>query len=151
MRNRSKYLLLITILLAIYYLVGGIYLNHLGYFSQEAMFYIEKARIVLHGSGNRLKVMGLTAPIIPFYSSFIFSGISSSLAPVIASSISTAVLFFMIGNALMRRAKDLFYLLVLIIIFTLHPGILYAAWSGKSIALVLTFFFMFFFNLLKFY
>src|ERR1700744_4824071 len=102
MRNRSKYLLLITILLAIYYLVSGIYLNHLGYFSQEAMFYIEKAHIVIDGVGNRLKVMGLTAPIIPFYTSFIFSAISQSLAPIIASSVCTAILFYMMANALMN-------------------------------------------------
>ncbi|ASU35981.1 hypothetical protein [Mucilaginibacter xinganensis] len=151
MRNQSKYLLLITILLAVYYLVLGIYLNGLGYFSQEAMFYVEKTMIVLHGSGNRLKVMGLTAPMLPFYMSFIFSSISTILAPVIASALCTAILFFLIGRAVLNRAKDDVYLFVLLIIFILHPGILYAACSGKSIALVLVFFFMFFFNLLKFY
>jgi hypothetical protein len=151
MRNQSKYLLLITILLAIYYLVLGIYLNRLGYFSHEAMFYIEKTKIVLDGAGNRLKVMGLTAPMLPFYASFIFSAISATLAPIIASALCTAILFFMISSALLKRAKDDFYLLVLLVVFIFHPGILYAACSGKSIALVLVFFFMFFFNLFKFY
>ncbi|HVW98643.1 MAG TPA: hypothetical protein VHA56_21930 [Mucilaginibacter sp.] len=151
MRNQSRYLLLITILLAVYYLVLGIYLHQLGYVSQEAMFYIEKTKIVIDGVGNRLKVMGLTAPILPFYASFLFSAISASLAPVIASSLTMAVLFFLIGSALLKRAKDDFYLIILLLIFALHPGILYAACSGKSIALVLVFFFMFFFNLLKFY
>jgi hypothetical protein len=47
--------------------------------------------------------------------------------------------------------KDLFYLLVLLIVFIFHPGVLYAACSGKSIAMVLIFFFLFFINLLKFY
>ncbi|MDB4920782.1 hypothetical protein [Mucilaginibacter sp.] len=151
MKKQSKYLLLITILLAIYYLVLGIYLNRLGYFSQEAMFYIEKTKIVLDGAGNRLKVMGLTAPMLPFYASFIFSAISATLAPVIASALCTAILFFMIGSALLKRAKDDFYLFIILIVFIFHPGILYAACSGKSIALVLVFFFMFFFNLFKFY
>src|ERR1700751_689104 len=119
MRNQSKYLLLITILLAIYYLVCGIYLNHLGYFSQEAMFYIEKAKIVVDGVGNRLKVMGLTAPIIRFYTSFLFSfsSLTAAIAPIIASSICMAILFFMIGGALLKRANDDFYLLVLLVIF----------------------------------
>jgi len=151
MRNQSKYLLLITILLAIYYIAGGIYLNRLGYFSQEALFYIEKSKLVLGGLGDRLKVMGLTAPILPFYTSFIFSPINSVLAPVIASSICTAILFYMMASALIKRVKDLFYLLVLLIVFIFHPGILYAACSGKSIAMVLIFFFLFFINLLKFY
>jgi len=149
--NSSKYLLLITILLAIYYLICGIYLNKLGYLSQEGLFYIEKTKIVLDGLGSRLKVMGLTAPILPFYASFIFSAISDNLAPVIASAICTALLFYMMASALLKRVKDDFYLLILMAIFLFHPGILYTACSGKSIALVLIFFFMFFFNLLKFY
>jgi hypothetical protein len=151
MRNQSKYLLLISILLAIYYLVCGIYLNKLGYLSQEGLFYIEKTKIVLDGLGNRLKVMGLTSPILPFYTSFIFSSISSALAPVIASALCTAILFYVMASALMKRANDDFYLFILLIFFVFHPGILYAACSGKSVAMVLLFFFLFFFNLLKFY
>ncbi|MDB5140159.1 MAG: hypothetical protein JWR12_2075 [Mucilaginibacter sp.] len=149
--NQTKYLLLITFLLVAYYLVCGIYLSRLGYFSQEGLFYIEKTKIVLDGLGNRLKVMGLTAPILPFYMSFIFSAISDTLAPLIASAVSTAILFYIMARTLSSRFKDPFYLLILLIVFSLHPGILYAACSGKSIGLVLIFFFMFFFNLLKFY
>jgi hypothetical protein len=151
MRNQSKYLLLISILLAVYYVMCGLYLNRLGYFSQEALFYIEKTRIILAGIGNRLKVMGLTSPILPFYSSFIFSAINPLIAPIIASSICTAILFFMMASALIRRANDIFYIFILLVVFLFHPGILYAATSGKSISLVLIFFFLFFFNLLKFY
>ncbi len=33
--SRSQTLLIITLLIAIYYLVCGIYLNNLGYFNQE--------------------------------------------------------------------------------------------------------------------
>ncbi|MFI5139498.1 MAG: hypothetical protein ACHQIM_16880 [Sphingobacteriales bacterium] len=152
MRNQSKYLFLITILLAVYYVVTGIYLSKLGYFSQEGLFYIEKTKIILDGLGNRLKVMGLTSPILPFYTSFIFSSINGGIiAPVIASSICTALLFYMMASALIKRVVDIYYIFILLIIFIFHPGILYAACSGKSIAMVLIFFFMFFFNLLKFY
>ncbi len=151
MRDQSKYLLLISILLAVYYLLGGIYLNRLGYLSQEALFYIEKSKIVTYGLGNRLKVMGLTAPMLPFYASFIFSAINSILAPVIASAVCTAILFHIIAVSLLKRINDVFYLMILLIIFLFHPGIIYAACSGKSISLVLIFFFLFFFNLLKFY
>lgn len=151
MRNQSRYLLLITVLLAVYYVVCGIYLNQLGYYSQEGLFYIEKTKIILDGLGNRLKVMGLTSPLLPFYMSFIFSVKNNILAPVIASSLCTALLFYLMARSLIKRVSDIFYLLVLLIIFLFHPGILYAATSGKSIAMVLIFFFLFFFNLLKFY
>jgi hypothetical protein len=151
MRNPSRYLLLVAALLAVYYVLCGFYLNHLGYYSQEALFYMEKSKIILDGMGDKLKVMGLTAPILPFYSSFIFSYISFVPPPVIASAICMAILFYLIASALIKRADDIFYIFILLILFLLHPGILYAATSGKSISLVLVFFFLFFFNLLKFY
>jgi hypothetical protein len=152
MKNQSRYLLLIAALLAVYYLLCGFYLNHLGYVSQESLFYIEKTKIILDGVGDRLKVMGLTAPILPFYSSFIFTAVGGSIpAPVIASALWVAVLFYLMASTLIKRTNDLFYIFILLIFFVFHPGILYAATSGKSIAMVLVFFFLFFFNLLKFY
>lgn len=151
MKNLSKYLVFIAVLLAVYYVLCGIFLNQLGYYSQEGLFYVEKSRIILDGIGNRLKVMGLTAPILPFYSAFIFSAINTIFAPVIASSLITAVLFYIMASTLIKRVNDLFYVFILLLIFVLHPGILYAATSGKSIAIVLTAFFLFFLNLLKFY
>ncbi|TWJ04294.1 hypothetical protein JN11_00002 [Mucilaginibacter frigoritolerans] len=149
--NPTKYLLPLTILLGVYYLLMGIYLNRLGYFSQEGLFYIEKTKIVLEGFGNRLKVMGLTAPILPFYLSFIFSAINAQIAPVIASALCTAILFYILASTVLTTLEDTFYLFILLLIFTLHPGILYAACSGKSVAMVLVFFLLFFFNLLQFY
>ena len=151
MRNQSRYLLLVALLLAVYYVLCGFYLNHLGYYSQEALFYMEKSKIILNGSGDRLRVMGLTSPILPFYSSFIFSYINFIPPPVIASSICMSILFYLMASTLIKRTNDLFYVFILLVTFLLHPGILYAATSGKSIALVLVFFFLFFFNLLKFY
>jgi hypothetical protein len=149
--NPTKYLLPLTVLLGVYYLIMGIYLNRLGYFSQEGLFYIEKTKIVLEGSGNRLKVMGLTAPILPFYLSFIFSAINAQLAPVIASALCTAILFYILASMILNTIEDTFYLFLLLLIFALHPGILYAACSGKSVAMVLIFFLLFFSNLLQFY
>jgi hypothetical protein len=151
MRKKSTYLILITIVLAAYYLVCGIYLNKLGYFNTETLFYIEKAKIVFEGLGNRLKVMGLTAPILPFYGTFIFTSIDYILAPVIASAIGTALLFYLIAATLLKNVKGDYYLFVLIILFFMHPGILYTACSGKGIYLVLIFFYLFFLNILKFY
>jgi len=152
MMNKSKYLLLIAILLAVYYTVCGIYLNNVGYFSQEGLFYLEKSKLLLEGSGYKLNLMGLTAPILPFFTSFFFSLFNTGLfAPLLASAFFTALLFFIMANTLIKRANDFFYIFILLIIFLLHPGMLYAASSGKSISISLIFFFLFFFNLFKFY
>ncbi|MFD0794632.1 hypothetical protein ACFQZX_13480 [Mucilaginibacter litoreus] len=145
------FLIIVTIILAAYYLVCGVYLNHLNYYNHESLFYIEKARIVFEGVGNRLKTMGLTAPLIPFYATFIFTPVSYTLAPVLASAIGTAVLFYIIASTVARRLHDEGYILLLLLLFFAHPGLIYSAASGKNIYLILIFFFLFFLNLFKFY
>jgi len=151
-RSKSVYILIITGVLAVYYLFCGIYLNKLGYTNPESLFYIEKARVIFDGLGNRIKVMGLTAPILPFYGTFIFFiTCPIRLAPVIASSLGMAALFLLMARALLRRFNGDFYLFILVVVFLFHPGILYAACSGKGTYLVLISFFLFFLNILKFY
>src|SRR5882757_9008535 len=149
--RRHLYLILITVFIAVYYLLLGIYLNKLGYYNQESLFFIEKSKVLLEGLGNRLKVMGLTTPILPFYGAFIFAKINSLLAPVIASAIGTALLFYIMAITLKKRTNDDFYLLLIIALFLFHPGLLYTACSGKSIYMVLIFFYLFFYHIIRFY
>jgi hypothetical protein len=149
--NQNKYLVIISAMLAVYYVVLGFYMHRLGYVSNEALFYTEKTKIVLGGMGDRLKVMGLTAPLLPFSMSFIFWPVGHLMAPLIASAVCTAALFYFIGSTLIERFKNAYYLFILLDLFLFHPGLLYAGCSGKSIALVLVFFLLFFFNLIKFY
>jgi len=152
MRNTRKlYLILITVFIAVYYLFLGIYLNRLGYYNHESLFFIEKSKILFEGFGNRLKVMGLTSPILPFYATVFFSWIDQQLAPVIASALGTALLFYVMCTTLIKRTNDDFYLLLLIVLFLFHPGLLYSASSGKSIYMVLLFFYLFFFHIIRFY
>lgn len=147
---KSTYLFIFTLVLAAWYLVIGIYLNHLGYYNQESLFYVEKTKIVFEGLGNRLKVMGLTAPLLPFYSSLIFSSINSYLAPVIASALGTAGFFYLISRSFVIRVKDDFYLIMVALLFLLHPGIIYMACSGKAIYLVVIFVYLFSLTCLSF-
>src|SRR5476651_1536694 len=149
--SKSIYLLILTIVLAIYYVCLALYLNHLGYFNKESLFYIEKAKIVFDGVGDRIKVMGLTSPILPFYSTFLFTAINYAIAPILASAIGTALLFNIMANTLIKRMNDEFYIVLLLLVFILHPGMLYVACSGKSMYLQLIFFFLFYLNIFKFY
>jgi len=152
MKNRRRlYLILITVFIAVYYLFLGIYLNRLGYYNHESLFFIEKSKILFEGLGNRLKVMGLTTPILPFYGTVFFSWINPQLAPVIASALGTALLFYVMCSTLIKRTNDDFYLLLLLALFLFHPGLLYSACSGKSIYMVLLFFYLFFFHIIRFY
>src|ERR1700744_3790384 len=111
MRSRNIFYIIITVILAAYYLFCAVYLNRLGYTNAESLFYIEKAKIIFEGLGNRIKVMGLTTPILPFYGTFVFSSIDNGLvAPVIASAIGTAFLFYVMARALLQRTTSDFYL-----------------------------------------
>jgi hypothetical protein len=115
------------------------------------LFYVEKAKIVFDGIGNRLKVIGLTAPIFPFYATFIFTAINYNIAPILASAVGTAVLFNVMATTLLKRTDDEFYVGLLLMVFLLHPGMLYVACSGKSMYLQLILFFLFYLNIFKFY
>jgi hypothetical protein len=149
--SKTFYLVLVTLILAVYYIFVGLYLNKLGYSNHESLFYIEKGKIISHGLGNKLRVMGLTSPLLPFYGSYLFSFINPILAPVLASALGTALLFYIMATSMVKRNKDNFYLFILVVLFALHPGLIYTACSGKSIYMVLIFFFLFFLNMLRFY
>jgi len=149
--SRATFLLILTLVLTAYYLFCAIYLNHLGYFNKESLFYVEKAKIVFGGIGERLKVIGLTAPIFPFYATFIFTAFSDDMAPILASAVGMAIFFNIMANTVIKRTNDDFYVIMLLALFMLHPGMLYAACSGKSIYIILIFFFLFFINIFKFY
>ena len=151
MHRRTLYLIILSLLLAAYYLFMGVYLHNLDYHNLESLFYSEKNKILFEGVGNRLKTMGLTAPILPFYGTFMFSSVSHLLAPVLASAIGTAILFYIMATTLTKRSHDDFYLAILLVLFVFHPGLLYTACSGKSIYLVLIFFFLFFYHILRYY
>lgn len=126
-------------------------MNSLGYNNQESLFYVEKMRIIFEGMGYKLKVIGLTSPILPFFATLPFSVIDPVLAPVIASALGTAALFYLMATTLIKKSEDDFYLFLLLVTFLLHPSLIYVATSGKAIYMVLIFFYMFFLNIFKFY
>lgn len=152
-KRRLLYLVLISILLGVYYLIVGINMFHAGYHNHESLFYVEKARIIFEGAGDRLKVIGLTSPIFPFYGMlpFVSLPVNATLAPIIASAIGTAILFLVIGICVIKTTNENFFILILLILFVFHPGIIYTACSGKGIYLSLIFFFLFFYNIFRFY
>ncbi|MCJ8211585.1 hypothetical protein MUY27_17840 [Mucilaginibacter sp. RS28] len=150
-QSKTIFLVCLALLLAVYYLFIGLHLAKLGYFNKEELFFIEKAKIVFEGQGNRLKVMGLTSPLLPFYGNFIFTLIGYSVAPIMASAIGTAGLFYIICRTIVKHTQDEFYVLAVLAIFLFHPGMLAAGCSGKSTYMVLIFFYLFFLNIFKFY
>src|SRR6201996_6568183 len=120
--TKTSYLLIITAFLAAYYIACGIYMNGLGYYNAETLFFVEKSRVVFEGLGNKLKIIGLTSPLLPFYGTFMFTLASSILAPIFASAVGTAVLFYLLASVLVRYHDDVVYLAVVLVIFMFHPA-----------------------------
>ena len=147
------YSILISIVLAAYYLILGVYVHKNGYFNHEQLFDIEKGRIIFEGIGDRLKIIGLTSPLIPFYGMLPFIGFHGILllAPTIASAMGTAVLFLIMSIGIGKRTDNQFLIIILLLVFLFHPGIIYMACSGKGIYAALIFFFLFFYNIFRFY
>jgi hypothetical protein len=88
---------------------------------------------------------------MPFYAMMPFTSINYLLSPIFASAIGTAALFFVIGLCVIKTTPDNFFTFVLLLIFLFHPGILYTACSGKGVYISLIFFFLFFYNIFRFY
>jgi hypothetical protein len=149
--NKLLYLTFITLMLILYYLVVGITVHFAGYYNHESLFYIEKSRIIFDGIGNRLQAIGLTSPIIPFYCIFPFISLNYMLAPIMASSMGMGLLFLMICSTINKQTNSNFLIAVILAFFLFHPGFIFAACSGKSIYLILVFFFAFFYNIIRFY
>ncbi|MFD2144856.1 hypothetical protein [Mucilaginibacter antarcticus] len=106
--SRSQSLAIVTAVVAIYYLIFGVYMHSLGYFNQETLFYVEKVRIIFEGAGYKLKVIGLTSPPLPFFATFPFTTISPLMAPVIASALGTAALFYLMASTLVKKRRMIF-------------------------------------------
>jgi len=151
MRRRVLYLFFSSITLAVFYLILGINLQHLGYYNHESLFYIEKARIIFEGTGLRLKTIGLTSPMIPFYGVLPFAQLNYLTAPLVASALGTAALFFIISLGVIKTTRDNFLILILLLLFIFHPGFIYMGCSGKGIYATMIFFFLFFYNIFRFY
>jgi hypothetical protein len=122
-----------------------------GYHNHESLFYIEKARIIFEGNGDRLKVIGLTSPIFPFYGMLSFVALNYTYAPIFASALGTAILFLVIAITVIKTTNENFFILMLLILFVFHPGIIYMACCGKGMYLSLIFFYLFFYNIFRFY
>ncbi|CCH54140.1 hypothetical protein BN8_03284 [Fibrisoma limi BUZ 3] len=150
--NRARlWIFLSAVLLAAYYLLIGLNGQRLGFHTQEALFLTEKAMIVWQGIGDKLPVIGLTFPVFPFFFSLAFSSVFPLLGPVIASALGMAVLFYLVLDD--QRELDVPWLIRLgtALTFFLHPGLLYAAASGRSVYAVLLFGYLFFRSLLAYF
>jgi hypothetical protein len=130
--SRSLYLIFLTVILIIYYLVAAVYLNNLGYYNHESLFYIEKTLIVFDGVGAALKGNGAHLAHDPLHGYLLFH--LHQLYACTRAGIGHwhGMLFYVIAGTLIKRRDDDFFMYLLLAIFLFHPGILYTACIGQK-------------------
>jgi len=149
----KKYIaIFIALFLMVYYILVSWVLHRTGYEHSEAMFIAEKIKLLFETDDNTLLTLGTTFPSLIFLSSIVFTPFGYPFAPILASMTFTVLLFFLLltdysKSKLPRRV----FLPMLILVFVFHPGILYAATSGRGVASILLFFYLVFRSLFRYY
>ncbi|MEN9918077.1 MAG: hypothetical protein RL662_513 [Bacteroidota bacterium] len=124
--------LLITMLLACYYIYLAINLQTEGWYTPESLFFSEKASLLFSGENNTLKISLFTYPLIGFLVSLPFSLLDTLSGPVIASSLGMAGICFYLLRAFRQQNMGYFLQVATLMLFVLHPSIVYAAISGSG-------------------
>jgi len=132
-----------SILLFAYYLFIAYNVFKNGVFSNEGLFYVEKAVLMSNKDLDKLKLVGLVFPQIPFICTWLFSIFSVVFAPFITSAMGTAILFYIIVSSIKEHPFRNWLFMGILLTFAFHPGFLFVAVSGKSIYMMLIFFYLF--------
>ena len=136
----------------VYYILLAWVIHRTGYEHSEALFHAEKIKLLFEADENTLLTIGTTFPSVVFLSSVIFTPFGYPFAPVLASITFTSLLFFVLVNdfsksSLPRRV----FIPMLLLLFVFHPGLIYAAASGRGVAAIMLFFYLVFRSLFRYY
>lgn len=143
----------LAIVLLVFYLVLSWVLHRTGYEHPESVFIAEKIKILFDSNENNLVTLGTTFPTIVFLASVIFTPFGYLFAPILASIAFTVMLFYTLLKDFKETSKlpDFVYIPLVSLLFFLHPGLIYAAISGRGVAAILIFFYYLFRSLFRYY
>jgi len=147
----NKSLILISFLLYGYYIYIAYMLYAGGVHSNEALFFTEKSALLHEGDVDEIKLAGLTFPQLPFMLSWVFSFLDIRFSPIIASTLGTAVLFYIITFSIRAHEYRNWLTLGIFITFMFHPAFIFFAVSGKSSYMVLIFFYLFVMSIFRYF
>lgn len=124
-----------------------------GFEHSEALFYSEKVRLLFETRENTLIILGTTFPAVAFLLSLIFSPLGYLYAPIAASICMGVLLFFVVCRDFNKHSKvpTSIWLPLVLGTFLLHPGLIFSATSGRSVAVSLLCFYMVFRSIFRYY
>jgi len=132
-----------AVLLFAYYLFMAFHIFKGGTFSNEGLFYAEKAALLADQDLDKLKLVGLVFPQLPFICTWFFSIFNQLFAPFAASAAGGAILFYIVVSSIGNHPSRNWLFVGILLTFVFHPGFLFIAVSGKSIYMMLIFFYLF--------
>ncbi len=143
----------LALALLMYYLIMSWIVHRTGYEHSENLFIAEKLKVLFESDENNLLTLGTTFPSLVFLSSLIFTPFGYLFAPILASIAITTALFYILINDFKNTSKipSVVYVPVITLLFFLHPGLIYAAVSGRGVAAILLCFYLVFRSLFRYY
>lgn len=143
----------LALALLVYYLVMSWIVHRTGYEHSENLFIAEKLKILFESDENTLLTLGTTFPSLVFLSSLVFTPFGYLFAPILASIAITTALFYTIVKDFKETSNisPAVYVPVLLLLFVLHPGLIYTAISGRGVAAILLCFYFVFRSLFRYY
>ncbi len=144
---------ILALILLVFYLVLSWILHRTGFEHSENLFVAEKLKILFESNENTLLTIGTTFPSLVFLSSLVFTPFGFLFAPILASIAITTSLFYTLLNDFKETSKlpREIYLPLMLLLFFLHPGLIYTAISGRGVAAILLCFYYVFRSLFRYY
>lgn len=115
--------------IAVYWFIGSI-LRDRGFTTAEAAFFSERAFQAFEGSAGMLAGWLMTFPAIPFQPVLLLYPFAGAFAPVLASSMGVVLLAALLYTLLLRTGAGRLITSVAMLLFLLHPVVIFAAVSG---------------------
>ena len=143
----------LALVLLVFYLLLSWIIHRAGYDHSENLFIAEKIKILFDTNENNLVTVGTTFPTVVFLSSLLFTPFGPLFATVLASISLTVLLYYSILKDFKETSKlpDFVYIPLVSLLFFMHPGLIYAAISGRGVAAILLFFYYLFRSLFRYY
>lgn len=152
MKKQKLIIRILGLLMLLFYIKLAFLLNNAGIEHSEALFLGEKAKLLFETDANVLQLLGTTYPNIIYFGTLLFSWIDYDIAPVILSCCFTALLYFLLlRDTILFGTQKKILVIALTILFVIHPGILFTAVSGRSVAGILLFFFLLYKSIFRYY
>lgn len=144
---------ILTIVLIAYYVCISWLLKRHGFEHSSGLFYSEKLLLLFNAKQNTILTLGFTFPSTVFLSSLLFVPLGYLYAPVASSLVMMASLFYMLIDEFKAESKLSWklYVPIIFLFFALHPMIIFAAVTGRRIAVIALVVFLIFRSFYRYY